>query len=146
MCREGAHPGSQSISRDKTPRRSAASTAAKSDLNKYRALPPISSSSKTLVKPGTAHTEATITEEIATVLEPTPPESFNLILTIKARSYTVDEFRAQFNGYETFYFDKKMYTSVVQQATSVDEVRCLISCWVISNKGFCRTCEDALKE
>lgn len=49
-----------------------------------------------------------------------PPESFDMILTLKARTYDVSEFRSRFHGYETFYFDKKMYTVPFEKSEDVD--------------------------
>jgi hypothetical protein len=58
--------------------------------------------------------------------EPTLPEPFELILTVKARSYDVSEFRSTFDGYETFYFEKKMYVPMSEENDSMEQVKLLI--------------------
>jgi hypothetical protein len=54
--------------------------------------------------------------------EPVPPEPFELILTVKARSYDVSEFRSIFEGYESFYFEKKMYVPMSEENDEMDQV------------------------
>ena len=99
----------ESLSRNKTPKNPQDFTNSKTDLNqlKYKTLPPITSS-----RPDTCLSS---TEPEFEELGP-PPEPTQLILTLKAKSYKVNDFRDRFEDYESFYFDKRMYMSSIQDA------------------------------
>lgn len=93
-------------------------SASKSDLNKYKALPPIG---ETAASRDTINTSASteciylllilaLQEQIAQVI--LPPPSYDLILTIKARTYDSKDFRDGFNGYDTFHFEKQTIRNI----------------------------------
>ena len=49
-----------------------------------------------------------------------PPEPFHLHLAILARTYTSDEYRQKFKGYEGFFFERKIDYDQVDE-----KVRCV---------------------
>lgn len=51
-----------------------------------------------------------------------PPSSYDLILTIKTRTYDSEDFKDIFDGYDTFHFEKQPIRSIRDDYDQPDAV------------------------
>jgi hypothetical protein len=111
------------------PETPASMMSSKSDLNRYKALPAIGEIATSRDSVSIAASEecniiiylilALQEQAIQVIL---PPPSYDLILTVKTRTYDPEEFRDRFEGYETFHFEKQTIRNIPNDNCDDDTV------------------------